>query len=93
MLVVVGVHRSTTAALVDKCKVGGRYALTEKDGQPDWIIISPTLFQEEDAGGDVVVIPSYAPFWTKIYGGIGDETTVDNCTYESANPVVSPVAL
>ena len=90
---ITGVHRSATAALVDKCKVGGRYALTEKDGQPDWIIISPTLFQEEDAGGDVVVIPGYAPFWTKIYGGIGDETTVDNCTYESANPVVSPVAL
>ena len=93
---VVGVHRSTTAALVDKCKVGGRYALVEKNGQPDWITISPELFQEEDAGGDVIVVPGYAPFWTKIYGGTwsdADAGNCDNCTYESANPVVSPVAL
>ena len=90
--VITGAHRSTSS-LVDKCKVGGRYALVEKDGQPDWITISPSLFQEEDAGGEVVVVPGFAPFWTKIYGGIGDETTVDNCTYESANPAVAPVAL
>ena len=90
--VITGAHRSTSS-LVDKCKVGGRYALTEKNGQPDWITLSPSLFQEEDAGGEVVVVPGYAPFWTKIYGGTGDETTVDDCTYESANPAVAPVAL
>lgn len=89
---ITGVHRGSSA-LVDKCKVGGRYALAEKNGQPDWITISPELFQEEDAGGDVVVIPGFAPFWTKIYGGTGDEKTVDGCTYESANPAVAPVAL
>ena len=90
---ITGAHRSTTTPLVDACKVGGRYALAEKNGQPDWITISPELFQEEDAGGDVVVIPGFAPFWKKIYGGTGDETTVDGCTYESANPAVAPVAL
>ena len=93
---IVGVHRGTTAALVDKCKVGGRYALVEKNGQPDWITISPSLFQEEDAGGDVVVIDGFAPFWTKIYGGIWEDANAgncDNCSYESANPAVAPAAL
>ena len=93
---ITGVHRSATAALVDKCKVGGRYALTEKDGQPDWITLSPSLFQEEDAGGEVVVISGFAPFWTKIYGGNWEDANADNCdncTYESANPAVAPVAL
>ena len=93
---ITGVHRGTTAALVDKCKVGGRYALAEKNGQPDWITISPSLFQEEDAGGDVVVIDGFAPFWTKIYGGIWEDANAgncDNCSYESANPAVAPAAL
>ena len=90
---ITGVHRSAANPQVSKCKVGGRYALTEADGQPNWITISPTLFQDVDAGGDAVVVPGFAPFWTKIYGGTGDETTVDDCTYESANPAVAPVAL
>ena len=93
---ITGAHRGTTSALVDACKVGGRYALVEKGGQPDWITISPELFQEEDANGDVIALPGYAPFWTKIYGGNWAEThagNCDNCTYESANPAVSPVAL
>ena len=90
---ITGVHRSTANPQVSKCKVGGRYALAEKNGQPDWITLSPELFQEADASGEVVVIPGFAPFWKKIYGGTGDETTVDDCTYESANPAVAPVAL
>jgi hypothetical protein len=89
---VTGAHRGSSA-MVDKCKVGGRYALAEKNGQPDWITISPSLFQEEDAGGDVVVVPGFAPFWTKIYGGAWADASsgnCDNCTYESANPAVKP---
>ena len=79
--------------MVDKCKVGGRYALAETDGQPDWITISPELFQDVDAGGDAVDMPGFAPYWTKIYGGAWAEATsgnCDNCTYESATPAVKP---
>ena len=92
---ITGVHRGSSA-LVDKCKVGGRYALVEKDGQPDWIVISPRLFQVEDPGGAAYVTPGFAPFWTKIYGGNWEGAgagNCDNCTYESANPAVEPTAL
>jgi hypothetical protein len=90
---ITGVHRGTSAAMVDKCKVGGRYALTEADGQPNWITISPELFVSEDAGGDAVEVPGFAPYWTKIYGGAWADASAgncDNCTYESANPAVKP---
>ena len=91
---VTGTHRGSSA-LVDKCKVGGRYALTETDGQPNWITISPELFQETDASEELIVVPGFAPFWTKIYGGTwaaADIGNCDNCSYESANPAVNPAA-
>ncbi len=90
---ITGVHRGSSA-LVSECKVGGRYALAEKDGQPDWITISPELFFSENADGDTVVVPGFAPYWTKIYGGAWADASAencDNCTYESANPAVNPV--
>ena len=88
---ITGIHRGTSA-MVNACKIGGRYALVENA----WITISPELFVDVDAGGDPIPAEGFAPFWTKIYGGNWDKAAVNNCegcTYESANPAVNPAAL
>ena len=92
---VTGIHRGSTA-LVDKCKVGGRYALTETDGQPDWLIITPKVYGTTDASEEFIPSDGYVPFWKKIYGGDwadAHEGNCDNCTYESANVPVEPTSL
>ena len=92
---VTGIHRGSTA-LVDKCKVGGRYALTETDGQPNWLIITPKVYGTTDASDEFVPADGYVPFWKKIYGGAwadADAGNCDNCTYESANVPAEPTSL
>ena len=92
---VVGTHRGSSA-LVDKCKVGGRYALTETNGEPDWLIITPKVYGTTDASDEFIPADGYVPFWKKIYGGAwaaADAGNCDNCTYESANVPAEPTSL
>ena len=88
---VTGIHRGTSA-MVDACKIGGRYALVENE----WVVMTPHLFTTEGYDGDDIPVPGFAPFWTKIYGGNWAAAKQDNCekcTYESANEPVLPTKL
>ena len=92
---VVGAHRGSSA-LVASCKVGGKYAITETNGEPDWLIITPKVYGTTDASEEFIPSDGYVPFWKKIYGGAwaaADAGNCDNCTYESANVPAEPTSL
>ena len=92
---VIGTHRGTSA-MVSKCKIGGKYALTEKNGEPDWLVITPKVYGTTDASDEFVPADGFTPFWTKIYGGTwaaASENNCEECSYESANVPVEPTAL
>ena len=82
---ITGSHRLLTK-LVDKCKVAGRYALEEKDGQPNWITLVHAVeeLDEETGTTENLENDNAKAFWRKIYGGKGAEasaTNCDNCSY------------
>ena len=91
----VGSHRGTSA-MVSNCKIGGKYALVEKNGEPDWLVITPKVYGTVDASDEFIPADGYVPFWKKIYGGAwadAAENNCEGCSYESANVPVEPTAL
>ena len=82
---ITGSHRLLTQ-LVDNCKVAGRYALEEKDGQPNWITLvhAVEVLDEETGTTENLENDNAKVFWRKIYGGNWAEasaTNCDNCSY------------
>ncbi len=82
---ITGSHRLLTK-LVDNCKVAGRYALEEKDGQPNWITLvhAVEVLDEETGTTENLENDNAKVFWRKIYGGNWAEasaTNCDNCSY------------
>jgi hypothetical protein len=72
------------------------FTLTEKNGEPDWLVITPRVYGTIDASDEFIPADGFIPFWKKIYGGTwadASENNCEGCSYESANVPVEPTAL